>query len=1037
MTDSRQPIKSDCYCFNPQCQHPHNLSDGNLCASCGSTLLLQQRYRAISLLGQGGFGRTFKVIDTLESSQPYRAIKQFYLQSDSSQNRDKAAELFRQEGERLKALGNNPHIPQLYAYFTEEDYQYLVQEFIDGRNLAQILTTEQFNPQEIKNLLLDLLPVLDQIHSQKIIHRDLKPENIIRRGRDGQLFLVDLGAAKYVSETTLGKTGTVIGSAAYTAPEQVRGKAVFASDIYSLGVTCAHLLTRVPPFDLFDSAENKWVWRQYLPSKHKVDKSLGRVLDKMLASGTKHRYQTAKAVLKDLKQDASLTIYQTKLVMAIVAILLAWIGLYRALTPVRQQVATPRTSVVTPRSSTNRPLTPPSVATSGGLFANIDGQQQALTLQHTDVQAKVAGNIARVEVTQSFANPYDRPLEAVYKFPLPDNAAVDDMEIVIGGRIIKGSIKKKQEAKQIYEQAKQEGKTAGLLEQERDNVFTQSLANILPGEKIDVTIRYSNSLKFEGGEYEFVFPMLVAPRYEGKQVNLSGMGMVAQASTVNPPILPKHRSGQDINVAVEIDAGVPIALLESPTHELEIQKSNFATKVQLANHKTIPNQDLIFRYQVAGAETQTTILTQSNQQGGHFATYLIPAVEYNPQEIVPKDVVFLIDTSGSQSGSAIAQSKELMRQFITGLNPDDTFTIIDFANAATKLSDQPLANTAANRDRAIAYINNLAANGGTQLMNGINTVLNFPPAPEGKLRSVVLLTDGLIGDDKYVIGEVQKRLQPGNRLYTFGVGSSTNRFLINRLAEVGRGTAEILPLNEPAVETAREFFQEINNPVLTNIETTWIGAGEKPEIYPLATPDLFANQPLVLHGRKGDRLNGKLKITGTLAGGKKYQQTLDVNFNQVTGNSAIAQLWGRAKIKDLMNQMHWGETPEGKEAVTNTALAYNLLSDYTSFVAVTEEVRVDPQQGSLKEDVAVQLPKGMVHNQFNSNSNPGFANKQLPASSPPSQPLIAKPKSGSMPAQNNSSDVPEPAQIFGNLLALIMFVLFFRWRKGQKAKNSL
>ena len=233
-----------------------------------------------------------------------------------------------------------------------------------------------------------------------------------------------------------------------------------------------------------------------------------------------------------------------------------------------------------------------------------------------------------------------------------------------------------------------------------------------------------------------------------------------------------------------------------------------------------------------------------------------------------------------------------------------------------------------------------------------------------------------------------------------------------------------IALNEPAVETAQEFFQEINNPVLTNIETTWIGSGEAPEIYPLAAPDLFANQPLVLHGRKGDRANGKLKITGTLAGGKKYQETLDVNFNQVTGNSAIAQLWGRAKIKDLMTQMHWGETSEGKEAVTNTALAYNLFRPpitgthyyYTSFVAVTEEVRVDPQAESLQEDVAVQLPKGMNRNQTKSSNNQSrpvkaqdFINQQIPpVLSPQSQPILSNQQSGSVSSSSsNSSDVPE------------------------------
>ncbi|MGK7915303.1 MAG: hypothetical protein AB4038_07100, partial [Prochloraceae cyanobacterium] len=261
-------------------------------------------------------------------------------------------------------------------------------------------------------------------------------------------------------------------------------------------------------------------------------------------------------------------------------------------------------------------------------------------------------------------------------------------------------------------------------------------------------------------------------------------------------------------------------------------------------------------------------------------------------------------------------------------------------------------------------------------------------------------------------------------LYSFGVGSSTNRFLINRLAEVGRGTAEILPPNEPAIEVAREFFQEINNPVLTNVEVTWIGSGEKPEIYPLAAPDLFANQPLVLYGRKSDRASGKLKISGTVAGGKSYEKILNVNFDQVSGNSAIAQLWGRAKIKDLSNQMHWGKTPEKIEAVTNTALAYRLLSDYTSFVAVTEEVRVDPQDGSLKEEVAVQLPDGM---------NPKAVS---PAKTSLSKPQISSYKSHkTSPSKPKSHSVPEPGQILGNLLAMLALILFFYWRGLYKSKN--
>ena len=1021
-TQSSNQNSDRCYCFNPDCQHPENPQNNSVCQSCGSPLQLQDRFRAIQLLGRGGFGRTFKAIDRSQSSPTYCAIKQFFPQQ-SSHNAAKAKELFRQEARRLESLGTHPQIPTFLEYFEENGRQYLVQEFIGGRPLDRELAEDgAFDENKVRQLLLDVLPLLHFIHSHHIIHRDIKPENIIRRP-DGSLVLVDFGAAKYATETTLGKTGTVIGSAAYTAPEQVRGKAVFASDIYSLGVTGIHVLTEMAPFDLFDSSEDAWVWQQYLGEK-KVSKSLGRILDKMLQGATKRRYQTATDVLKDLSAPTSTSarLYSRSKIWAASTILVfGFMGLRYLISPIAQQVSTPP-EVVTEKSEDREklPFDP------GGLFATIDGKKEVFPLRHTSVEARVSGNISRVEVTQTFANPFDRPLEAVYKFPLPDEAAVDDMEIVIGDRVIRGVIKKREEAQRIYEEAKKEGKTAGLLEQERANVFTQSLANIKPGETIDVVIRYTNSLKFEGGDYEFVFPMVVAPRYSsGTPEAVSKlMGGAALASSVNPPILPEGtRSGHNIDVTLEIDAGVEISEVRSPTHDLSVQESSSTTRVKLTNSETIPNKDLIIRYQVAGAATQATVLTQSGEQGGHFATYLIPAVEYDPNEIVPKDVVFLIDTSGSQRGAPIAQSKELMRQFINGLNADDTFTIIDFANQTRKLSFQPLSNTPQNRKRAINYVNSLQANGGTELMNGIQTVLNFPPAPSGRLRSIVLLTDGLIGDDKLVIGEVAKGLKPGNRLYSFGVGSSTNRFLINRLAEIGRGTAEVLPPNESAVAVAEEFFQEINNPVLTNVEVNWEGSGDAPEIYPQRLPDLFANQPLVLYGRQTEPVSGTLLITGRMAGGTRYEKALNVNFEGVRGNGAIAQLWGRARIKELMNQIHWGETPSLVKEVTDTALDYRLLSDYTAFVAVSKDVRVDPQDGSLYANVPVEKPEGMVSNISVSQPN------QFVAYQPPSAPAQTSNK--------NNASVPEPGQIIGNLLAILLLGMVFGWKRLQKWMKAM
>lgn len=601
-------------------------------------------------------------------------------------------------------------------------------------------------------------------------------------------------------------------------------------------------------------------------------------------------------------------------------------------------------------------------STLGGLYVQSpSGQKLVFPLKHTEVLAKIAGNLSRCEVRQTFENPFTDPLEAVYIFPLPDEAAVDDMEIQIGDRIIKGSIKKREEAKQIYEQAKREGRTAGLLEQERDNVFTQSLANIKPGEQIDVIIRYTDSLKFEGGDYEFVFPMVVGPRYiPGTPIDSTGdTDQVPDASRISPPVVPPAtRSRHDIGVTVEIDAGVPVSDVRSTSHQIRIEHEGSIVRVRLGGEDTIPNKDLILRYRVAGDKTQATVLTEAGERGGHFALYLIPALEYRSNEIVPKDVVFLMDTSGSQAGDPLRKSQELMRRFISGLNPDDTFTIIDFASTARQLSASPLPNTAPNRTLAIDYINKLQANGGTELLNGIRAVLNFPPAPAGRLRSVVLITDGYIGNENQIIAEVQQQLKEGNRLYSFGTGSSVNRFLLNRIAEIGRGTCQVVRQDEPTEEVAEKFFRQINNPVLANIKISWEGEGEAPVIYPSTPPDLFAEQPLVLFGRKEDRTAGTLRITGTAAGGPRYEKTFSLNF-EGAGNPAIAQLWGRQRIKDLMNHMFAGEKKSLVEAVTDTALTYQLLSQYTAFVAVSEEVRVDPEGKRVSMQVPVEMPEGV------------------------------------------------------------------------------
>ncbi|MBN3927697.1 serine/threonine-protein kinase [Nostoc sp. NMS4] len=290
------------YCLNPHCPKPENPNHVNFCVTCGTKLLLKERYRAIKPIGQGGFGKTFLAVDEDKPSKPRCVIKQFYPQSQGTNTLAKAVELFNQEAVQLDELGKHPQIPELLAYFTQEARQYLVQEFIDGQNLAQELAHRgAFSEIQIWQLLNDLLSVLQFCHTRHVIHRDIKPENIILRQSDRKLVLVDFGAAKSATGAALNQTGTSIGSPEYVAPEQMRGRAIFASDIYSLGVTCINLLTVRSPFDSYDTNNDTWVWQQYLQTP--ISNQLSRILNKMLESIPIRRYQTVDEVLNDLNQQ--------------------------------------------------------------------------------------------------------------------------------------------------------------------------------------------------------------------------------------------------------------------------------------------------------------------------------------------------------------------------------------------------------------------------------------------------------------------------------------------------------------------------------------------------------------------------------------------------------------------------------------------------------------------------------------------------------------------------------------------------------------
>ncbi|HMS44042.1 MAG TPA: VIT domain-containing protein, partial [Pyrinomonadaceae bacterium] len=423
-------------------------------------------------------------------------------------------------------------------------------------------------------------------------------------------------------------------------------------------------------------------------------------------------------------------------------------------------------------------------------------------LKQTNVQAEISGLLSRVKVIQEFENNFAEKIEAVYVFPLPNNAAVDDMTMRIGERIVRGKIMKREEAREVYEAAKSNGQVASLLDQERTNIFTQSVANILPGEKIIIEISYVETLKYEGGSYEFVFPMVVGPRYNPTSVQ--------ETNKIKPPFA-ENRAGHDISISVNLDAGVPVDSLASKSHEIESQMlsaNNYS--VRLKNEKTIPNKDFILKYDVAGKRIEDAILTHRGEKGGYFTLILQPPDNPRVEDVTPKEIVFVLDTSGSMSGFPIEKAKESMKMALDGLNPQDTFNLITFAGDTHILFEKPVPATAENLKMAQEFLESRKGGGGTEMMKAIKAALE-PTDSQQHLRIVCFMTDGYIGNEGEILSEIQKH--PSARIFSFGIGSSVNRMLLDKMAEEGKGEVEYVSLKDDGTAAAKRFHERVRSPL--------------------------------------------------------------------------------------------------------------------------------------------------------------------------------------------------------------------------------
>jgi Ca-activated chloride channel family protein len=609
---------------------------------------------------------------------------------------------------------------------------------------------------------------------------------------------------------------------------------------------------------------------------------------------------------------------------------------------------------------------------SSGALTVLDGTGKpkfTCPLKHTDVKAEISGFISRVTVTQHFENPFPEKIEAVYTFPLPQNAAVDDMTMIVGDRTVRGKILGREEAQAVYDAAKSSGKVASLLDQERPNIFTQSVANILPGEQVKITISYVETLSYVNGAYEFVFPMVVGPRYVPGTPKPESQGngfaadtkKVPDASRITPAAVPEGmRSGHDISLEVALDAGLIIDKIDSKTHPTDIQRPDaHSARLRLKDGPAIPNKDFVLRYDVAGQAIQDALLTHRSDKGGFFTLILQPPDRVTAQDVTPKELVFVLDTSGSMQGFPIEKAKETMKLALDSLYPSDTFNLITFAGDTRILFPEPVAATRANLNKAQRFLNASTGEGGTEMMTAIKAALK-PSDDQSHVRIVCFMTDGYVGNDMAIISEIQKHQNA--RVFSFGIGSSVNRYLLDKMAEAGRGEVEYVGLNDDGSAAARRFHERVRNPLLTDISIEWNNLPVA-DVYPQRIPDLFGAKPLVIKGRYTGAGRGTIRLKGKMAGGD-FVRDIPVDFPEtMASHDVLASLWARARVDDLMSQDLNGAqrgniTPELKDTITQLGIEYRLLTQFTSFVAVEEMVVTDGGK-PRRIDVPVEVPEGV------------------------------------------------------------------------------
>ncbi len=619
-------------------------------------------------------------------------------------------------------------------------------------------------------------------------------------------------------------------------------------------------------------------------------------------------------------------------------------------------------------------------------------------LEHTNVQANITGPISSVNVVQKFHNPYSSKIEAVYVFPLPDDAAVNDFVMTIGSRSVRGVIREREQAQQIYNQAKSQGYHAALMSQERSNIFTQRVANIEPNERIDISITYFNTLAFREGGYEFVFPMVVGPRYNpastlgsgvpprsawgreggedatrGVAVPNAGTG-VGAVPAFSPPsgqnvdvsyLRPGMRCGRDISIAVNLNAGVRLESIDSPTHHIGVQTSSGASTatINLNAADTIPNRDFVLRYRVAGGQVRAGMIAahddrSANPDDNFFTMVLVPPSDLSYCTRGPVEMVFVIDCSGSMDGQPIELAKRCVRNALPALRSGDTLQLIRFSDKADFLTSGPVNACPENIQQADRWVANLQANGGTELLNGLKPALELR-GDWKRTRFVCVLSDGLLGNEPEVLGQLKRELGD-SRIFTVSIGSAPNRALMNAMARMGRGCAASVSVPQDADEVMSLFMARVSSAAMSDLRLDF-GSLDDKDVYPKKLPDLFVDRPVTITGRfRGQPRPGQtVRVSGRIG---ENRQTIDVPviWADPAQSRAMPLVWARTRITDLDEETSWGRKAGAGSAqgpnqgeIKDLALRYGLMSAYTSFIAVDCAERTS---GSYGTTVAVPAP---------------------------------------------------------------------------------